>query len=240
VAYGPLVALDDRPRPGKGPTITAAAKSWLVSLACRKAKKLGYPHEVWTTRLLAQHTRENGPAGHECLGNLVQGTVCKILDQNEVKPHKMRYCLERRDPEFEQKMAQELCVYREVVGIISYDEKPGIQAIATTAPDLRACDLRARRPGDADDGCAAQILSHRRSANADRDHILPLARAECKLLSQDFSNLPHQRSLGGHRTSSCLAAKGEWSNDSVADSESVLTTLNRVAGFARNTQLFGA
>ena len=152
LAYGPMAALDDRPRPGKEPTITPEAKAWLVSLACEKAKQHGYPHELWTTRLLARHARENAPAaGHECLADLVQGTVCKILGQEEVKPHKMRYYLERRDPEFEQKMAQVLCVYREVqvlkkavksnnpgksVAIVSYDEKPGIQAIATTAPDL--------------------------------------------------------------------------------------------------------
>jgi transposase len=153
VAHGPLAALDDQPRPGKEPTITAAAKAWLVSLACRKAKELGYPHELWTTRLLARHAREHGPAaGHKCLANLAQGTVCKILDRHDVKPHKVRYYLERRDAEFDQKMAQVLCVYREVevlkktagtaktrrkpVAIVSYDEKPGIQAIATTAPDL--------------------------------------------------------------------------------------------------------
>ena len=156
LAYGPLMALDDRPRPGKEPTITPEAKAWLVSLACRKAKELGYPHELWTTRLLARHAREHGAAaGHECLANLVQGTVCKILGQEEIKPHKVRYYLERRDAEFEQKMAEVLCVYRQVqilkkaaakakkakkpgkpVTIVSYDEKPGIQAIATTAPDL--------------------------------------------------------------------------------------------------------
>ena len=154
LAYGPMAALDDRPRPGKEPKITAEAKAWLVSLACRKAKDLGYPHELWTTRLLARHAREYGPAeGHACLDKLVQGTVCKILDEQEVKPHKVRYYLERRDPEFKEKMAEVLCVYRQVkilketavaskkkpsdaVAIISYDEKPGIQAIATTAPDL--------------------------------------------------------------------------------------------------------
>ena len=153
VAYGPLTALDDRPRPGKEPTITPEAKAWLVSVACDKAKEHGYPHELWTTRLLARHAREHGPAaGHECLANLVQGTVCKILGQEEIKPHKVRYYLERRDADFEPKMAEVLCVYREVqvlkkaaaksknsrtpVAIISYDEKPGIQAIATTAPDL--------------------------------------------------------------------------------------------------------
>jgi transposase len=156
-ADGAMAALDDRPRPGKEPTITVEAKTWLVALACRKAKELGYPHEVWTTRLLAHHAREHGPAqGHSCLSGLAQGTVCKILDAQEVKPHKVRYYLERRDPEFAAKMAQVLCVYRKVnilkkaaatatkknkepsnaVTVISYDEKPGIQAIATTAPDL--------------------------------------------------------------------------------------------------------
>src|ERR1700724_3672498 len=154
VAEGPFAALDDRPRPGREPTITLEAKAWLVSLACRKAKDLGYPHELWTTRLLASHAREHGRAqGHGCLAHLAQGTVCKILDQEEVKPHKVRYYLEQRDPDFAQKMAAVLCVYRKVkilkkaaaaaknkpsnaVAIISYDEKPGIQAIATTAPDL--------------------------------------------------------------------------------------------------------
>jgi len=148
-ASGPLASLDDSARLGKAATITAEARAWLVSLACQKAKDSGYPHELWTTRLLARHAREHGPsAGHECLAKLVQGTVCKILDAHAVKPHKVRYYLERRDPEFEEKMAQVLCVYHEVeilkdaaeasaaVAVISYDEKPGVQAISTTAPDL--------------------------------------------------------------------------------------------------------
>jgi transposase len=153
LAWGPLAALDDRPHPGKEPTITPEAKAWLVSLACDKAKEHGYPHELWTTRLLADHARRHGPAtGHACLARLVQGTVCKILGREEIKPHKVRYYLEQRDAEFEQKMAKVLCVYREVrvlkkaaaksrksgksVAIVSYDEKPGIQAVATTGPDL--------------------------------------------------------------------------------------------------------
>ncbi len=153
VARGAVAALDDLPRPGKEPSITAEAKAWLVALACAKAKDHGYPHELWTTRLLASHARTHGPAaGHDCLGSLVQGTVCKILDAQAVKPHKVRYYLERRDPAFEPKMAEVLCVYREVavlkeaaatsedapakVAIVCYDEKPGVQAIGTTAPDL--------------------------------------------------------------------------------------------------------
>ena len=115
LAYGAIAALDDRPRPGKEPTITGEARTWVVSLACRKAKDLGYPHELGTTRLLARHAREHGPTeGHACLGKLVQGALCKILKEQEVKPHKVRYDLERRDPEFKVKMAEVPCVYREV------------------------------------------------------------------------------------------------------------------------------
>src|ERR1700747_2995054 len=141
VAYGPMAALDDLPRPGKEHTITVAARAWLVELACRKAKELGYPHELWTTRLLARHAREHGPAeGHDCLAKLAQGTVCKILSRQAVKAHKVRYYLERRDPDFEERMAEVLCVYREVailkqaategqskpVAVVSYEEKPGV------------------------------------------------------------------------------------------------------------------
>jgi transposase len=149
VQFGVMAALDDSPRPGQEPKITDDAKAWVVSLACQKAKDLGYPHELWTTRLLARHVREHAEAaGYPCLMRLAQGTVCKILDQHEVKPHKVRYYLQRRDEAFEEKMAEVLCVYREVkvlreseaagpnVAIISYDEKPGIQAIGNNAPDL--------------------------------------------------------------------------------------------------------
>src|ERR1700731_410983 len=122
VVEGPMAALDDRPRPGREPTITLEAKAWLVSLACRKARDLGYPHELWTTRLLARHIREHAAAaGPPCLASIVQGTVCKILARHDVKPHKVRYYLERRDEAFDTKMAEVLCVYREVA-ILRADE----------------------------------------------------------------------------------------------------------------------
>src|ERR1700722_14279202 len=86
-------------------------------------------------------------AGHPQLRKLVRGTVPKILAAHPVRPHKIQYYLERRDVDFEAKMIQVLHVYKdvevwrklglpaEVVGVLSYDENPGIQAIADTAPD---------------------------------------------------------------------------------------------------------
>ena len=100
MAYGALAALDDRPRPGKEPTITPEAKAWLVSLACRdKAKEHGYPHGTvgrhgfWPAMRASADRRRV----HQCLARLAQGTVCKLLGQEEIKPHKVRSYLERRD-----------------------------------------------------------------------------------------------------------------------------------------------
>ena len=140
---GVLTALQDLTGRGKKAQISEAAKAWLLSLACQKPKELGYAQELWTTRLLAEHARQHSrEAGHVSLSRIGRGTVSKILSRAQIKPHKVRYYVEKRDPEFESKMAQVLCVYKEVemwqragsqkdpmVAILSYDEKPGIQAL---------------------------------------------------------------------------------------------------------------
>jgi transposase len=98
---------------------------------------------------LAKHAREHCiEHGHRSLVNINRGTVSKILNKSDVRPHKISYYLEKRDPEFESKMTQVLHVYKQVelikemdgdpppVTIISYDEKTGIQAISNVAPEL--------------------------------------------------------------------------------------------------------
>ena len=157
---GALAALADLPRKGRPGHISAEARAWVVSLACVKPKQLGYPEELWTTQLLARHVREHcAQAGHPSLARLARGTVSKILSRAQLRPHKIEYYLEKRDPEFEHKMAQVLVVYKLVelahkrvqagaqcgqaessetplTVFVSYDEKPGIQAISGVAADL--------------------------------------------------------------------------------------------------------
>ncbi len=146
---GAITALDDLPRSGKPPAITPEAKAWLVNLACQKPKELGYSFELWTNRLLAKHAREHCEEnGHSSLAKINRGTVSKILNKSDIRPHKITYYVERRDPEFDRKMTQVLHVYKQVelikqtgedappVTVLSYDEKPGIQAISSTATDL--------------------------------------------------------------------------------------------------------
>lgn len=148
--FGVERALDDLPGRGRHAVITSEARAWVISLACSKPKDLGYSYELWTTRLLATHVRDHcAEAGHPSLARLGRGTVSKILSKDGVKPHKVEYYLEKRDPDFQAKMAQVLCVYKEVqllreqgkdvssmIAVLSYDEKPGIQAIGNTSPDL--------------------------------------------------------------------------------------------------------
>jgi len=152
LALGVQAALKDtyhRPRP---PVITEEAKAWVVHLACSKPKDLGYAAELWTRQSLAPHVRQHAAeAGHPSLARAAKATVHRILADQPLHPEKVTYYLEHRDPNFEAKMRDVLLVYQEValqngtpspegavpqVVTVSVDEKPGLQAIANTAPDL--------------------------------------------------------------------------------------------------------
>lgn len=147
---GVAAALKDTYHRPKAPVITEEAKAWVVHLACCKPKELGYAAEVWSRKSLAKHVREHAlEAGHPSLSKAAKATVQRILAEQPLHPEKVKYYLERRDPAFEAKMREVLMVYREVAlqnegerGItpvlitVSVDEKPGLQAIANTAPDL--------------------------------------------------------------------------------------------------------
>jgi transposase len=151
--YGIRSALQDLPRRGRSSQISAEARAWLVSVACTKPKDLGYAAEIWTTRTLSGHIRKHClNSGHPSLCRLSRGTVSKILARSEVKPHKIQYYWERRGPEFDLKMAQVLLTYKEVemlrtsglsdeeasyVAVLSYDGKPGIQAIQNMPRSFR-------------------------------------------------------------------------------------------------------
>ena len=147
------MSLNDTSRTGRPSNITPEGTLWIQSVACQKPKDLGYAQELWTIRKLTKHIRTNcEEAGHPAFKSIVESKVWNILNNASIKPHKIRYYLERRDPEFEAKMQEVLCVYKQVElmfdkdGVlipmdlpktvtISYDEKPGIQAIANVVED---------------------------------------------------------------------------------------------------------
>jgi transposase len=151
LTMGVAAGLKDTPH-GSPPILTEHAKAWVVHLACSKPKELGYAAEVWTRKALAQHVRQQALAqGHPSLARASKATVQRILAAQPLQPHRVTYYMERRDPDFESKLHDVLLVYQEVqlqnqqqsstdplpkVITVSVDEKPGVQAIANTAPDL--------------------------------------------------------------------------------------------------------
>ena len=134
------------------PEITDEAKAWVVSIACTKPKDHGLAAELWSISALARFVCKGAEtAGHPRLAQAGKSTVWRILNEHDIKPHKIRYYLERRDPEFDRKMQDVLLVYRDVsiytdgavhdgrqnpIYTVSVDEKPGVQALGLTAPDL--------------------------------------------------------------------------------------------------------
>lgn len=152
LAIGPIAALKDKYHRPKAPAIGDDAKAWVVHVACSKPKELGYAAEVWSRFALAQHIREHAvEAGFPALSRAAKATVHRILAEQPLHPEKVKYYLERRDPNFAAVMREVLIVYQDVelqnakraagqaastIITVSVDEKPGVQAIGNTAPDL--------------------------------------------------------------------------------------------------------
>jgi hypothetical protein len=151
LGMGVDAGLHDKFHRPKDPVITDEAKIWVINLACTKPTEHGYAAEVWSRRQLAEHARTYGPQqGQTCLANAAKATIQRILAQHPIRPHKIAYYLERRDPEFERKMHDVLMVYKEVnftnqelkegeipkVITVSIDEKPGVQAIRNISPEI--------------------------------------------------------------------------------------------------------
>ena len=151
LAMGTEECLKDKYHRPREPVITEEAKAWVINLACKKPTDFGYAAEMWTRSALSDHVKKYAPeAGYDCLKKAAKATIQRILDEHPIRPHKMAYYMERRDPDFEQKMADVLCVYKEVnlqnetsalgeapsIITVSVDEKPGVQAIKNIAPDI--------------------------------------------------------------------------------------------------------
>src|SRR5260370_10933741 len=97
--FGLDAALGELPRPGKPRQMPDDAIAWVQNCACQKPKELGYSYELWTYKLLSAHIRRKCvAAGHPALQKLSRSKLHKILRKGELRPHKIRYYVERRDP----------------------------------------------------------------------------------------------------------------------------------------------
>ena len=148
-------ALTDAPGRGRNSEISDDEKAWVIDVACCKPTDFGYAAETWTHAKLTKHVQETAEsAGYTRLSTISKASIQRILEEADIKPFKIRYYCEKRDPDFERKMHNVLVVYKQVelqfdedgnllpfsgqpLHTISYDEKPGIQVLSTTSDDRR-------------------------------------------------------------------------------------------------------
>ena len=149
-------ALFDVQRPGHPLEITDDAKAWMIHIACQRPTALGYAQELWMLTSLHKYIQKHAEeAGYPRLLTVTKPYIQKFLKEQDMKPFKIEYYYEKRDPDFESKMHEILLVYKQIKmqfnknGVliipddykltiaVSYNENSDIQTISNTAPDLR-------------------------------------------------------------------------------------------------------
>ena len=152
-------ALFDEYRKGRPVEINSDAIAWMISIACQHPVDLGYSQELWTLKNLHKHIQAHAEeAGFPRLKTVTKARIQQILVQQDIKPFKIKYYCEKRDPDFDAKIHNVLLVYKQVemqfdeageiiiptdkpvIHTVSCDEKPGIQVLSTTSEELRPTD----------------------------------------------------------------------------------------------------
>ena len=119
-----VAGLQDRPRSGRPPTITARKRAQIVALTL-KPPAAGLTH--WSTRDLARQA------------GVSHGTVHRIWRAHALKPHQVSTFKFTTDPEAEAKIYDVVGLYLNPptnAVVLSLDEKTQIQALSRTQPLL--------------------------------------------------------------------------------------------------------
>jgi transposase len=145
LAAGVWAGLKDKYHRPHKPEITDEAKAWMINIACSKPKDHGLAAELWSISALARFISDGAvAAGHPRLARAGKSTVWRILNQHDIKPHKIRYYLERRDPEFDRKMQDVLLAYRDVS--IYAEGVPFMTGVRTRSTPSASTRNRASKP----------------------------------------------------------------------------------------------
>lgn len=106
-------ALNDSKGRGRKAEITDADITWVINKACQKPKDYGYSAELWYpasfTRFINSVAEQEG---HPRMATVSEFTLRKILDNAKIRPFKVTYYCEKRDPDFDSKMHDVLVIYK--------------------------------------------------------------------------------------------------------------------------------
>ncbi len=98
---------------------------------------------------LAEYVRQNAadmPFGVE-LTKASKSTIWAILDDDTIKPHRIRYYLEKKDSDFSAKCREVLLLYKHVEMQIAFKRYPG-KLVTTERFSICVVRLEARHPSN--------------------------------------------------------------------------------------------
>lgn len=134
-----LSGLLDQPRSGRPELISALERHQVVATACLPPERFGLHRSVWSHDTLAETLVREG-----LVDSISATTVGRILDEAEIKPHRVKMWCHSNDPRYQEKMRDivELYVHPpEGEALLSIDEKTGMQALS------RARAMKPAAPG---------------------------------------------------------------------------------------------
>ena len=138
-----LDGLRDRPRSGRPRRISPLERHQVVAAACRAPEAFGLPDVRWSHETLGRAVVAAG-----LVRRISPATVGRILQEAEIKPHRVKQWCHSDDPAFQEKMRRIVNLYVHLPKgepVLSVDEKSGIQALSRRRPRVPARPGRAGR-----------------------------------------------------------------------------------------------
>ena len=120
--------LADRARSGRPRVITALERHQVVAAACQSPQEFGLTRTIWTRESLATALVASGH-----VHAISPSSVSEILEEAEIRPHRVRSWCHSHDPDFQKKMRAIVRLYvRRPKGqpVLCIDEKTGMQALS--------------------------------------------------------------------------------------------------------------
>ena len=138
-----LAGLVDAARSGRPARISALERHQVVAAACKSPSELGVERTVWSHEALAEAVSSQG-----LVRSISSSTVGRILQEAEIKPHRIRMWCHSTDPDYQEKMKAIVRLYVEPPAgepVLSIDEKSGMQVLSRSRKLQPATSARAGR-----------------------------------------------------------------------------------------------
>jgi transposase len=123
-----MEGLSDRPRSGRPEVITALERHQVLATACRSPGEFGHCRTLWSHDTLAETV-----LAHGLVRAISAATVGRILDEAEIKPHRVKMWCHSDDPLYQEKLRDIVRLYvtpPHGEALLSIDEKTSIQALS--------------------------------------------------------------------------------------------------------------